>query len=198
MEAVKSTPSMATIARQEITECKKNSDYVRVLTQSQEIADTFKKTDAEGNQLKSPLATAVSVVGVVLSTFLLGKNIGNLSSKLGSKLATKIPVDLKSKAAKFISSVDDKVFNSLAGMKNTKLANKLFNFTELAKSGVSYAMKNPGNVAGAVAVAGIAPKIVKADGNGDGIADIAQNNISAYNSALKNAELLTEIASVLS
>ena len=194
MDAVQSNPSMAAIARQEISDCKRNSNYAHVLHQTQEIADSFKKTDAEGNQIKSPIATAVSIAGVAITTFLLGKNIGNL----GSKLAGKIPADLKSKAASIINSVDEKVFNALSGMKNEKLANKLFNFSELAKSGLSFVKKNPGNVAGAVAVAGIAPQIMKADGNGDGISDIAQHNISAYNSVLKNAELLTEIAGSLS
>lgn len=195
MDAVNSTPSIAAIARQEISACKKNGNYAQVLTQSQQLADSFKKTDAEGNQVKSPIATAISVVGVVLSTFLIGKNVGNL----GNKLAGKLPADIKQKSVKTISSVVDKVVDKICKMKNQKVADKLF---KVVDAGVAYVKKNPAkavsNLAGVAAVAAIAPDVVKADGNGDGIADIAQHNISAYKSALQGAELLTEIAGSLS
>ena len=195
METSSVVPSMAAIARQEISACKSNGNYAQVLTRSQQLADSFKKTDAEGHQVKSPIATAVSVVGVVLSTFLLGKNIGKLGVNISKKLPEGVKQTLVGKAKAGVE-----FSNKMIGkIKNAGIKDKV---TNAFSSAVEYVVKDPAkfavNASGVVAVASIAPDVVKADGNGDGIADIAQHNISAYKSALQGAELLTEIAGSLS
>ena len=53
----------------------------KVLTLSKELSDTFKKEDSEGNQIKNPLHTAVSVLTAGMAMFALGKGIGKLGWK---------------------------------------------------------------------------------------------------------------------
>lgn len=180
--------------KDEVHNCKVDQNYAKVLNASQQLSDSFKKSDEEGNTIKSPLATVASVAGVVLSTFLLGKNVG----KLGVKLAEKLPANTKQKVVDTAKTVVDTLNKKIASIKNTNISEKL---SSALSSTVEYVAKNPAkvatNAAGAVAVAAVAPDIIKADGNGDGIADIAQKNVNAYSTVLKNAELFTEIASAV-
>ena len=52
--------------------------------------------------------------------------------------------------------------------------------------------------AGVLAASTLVPAITTADGNKDGVADIAQNNINAYASAFKKAEIFADIVGALS
>lgn len=178
----------------EISSCRANGNYAKVLSSSQQLADSFSKTDEEGNTVKSPLATIVSVAGVVLSTFLLGKNVG----KLGASLAKKLPTSVKDKAVNVAKGAVEKLNQSIGKIKNTKISE---NLTKVVNGAVEYVVKDPtkaaANIVGAGAVVAVAPDVINADANGDGIADIAQHNVNAYKSALQGAELLADIVSAL-
>ena len=178
----------------EISDCKRDTTYAEVLHSTNQLADSFKKSDAEGKPIKSPISTFISVSGVVLSTFLIGKNLG----KLGASLAKKIPAGSKDKIINGAKNAVEFVNTKLGTIKNAKISDKL---TNVFSSAVEYVAKDPSkaiaNAAGAAAVAATVPEILKVDGNADGISDIAQHNISAYRNALHGAELLVEIGESL-
>lgn len=180
--------------KDEISSCKSDKQYAKVLDASEQLADSFKKTDSEGNSVKSPLGTLISVAGVAISTFMMGKKLGSL----GTKLASKLPQGVKGTIVNTAKNAVEFVNKKIGSIKNAKIADKL---TNVFSSVVEYVAKNPkkaiSNAAGAVAVATVGKEIINADGNGDGIADIAQKNVNAYSSALKNADLLADIANAV-
>ena len=175
-----------------------------MLTLSKELSDTFKKEDSEGNQIKNPLHTALSVLTAGMAMFALGKGIGK-AALLGAKKvpagAKQFVVDNAAKAKGFISKQADKL------PKNEKVAT-FFNKTvgkaaNAVKSSVAKAVEKNGaekvftTAAGVVAATTLVPKIATADANGDGIADIAQSKVNAYQSAFKSAEIFADMVNAL-
>ena len=176
----------------------------KVLTLSKELSDSFKKEDSEGNEIKNPIHTAFSVLTAAMAMFALGKGMGK-AAVIGAK---KIPAGAKqavvenaTKAKGFFSKLADKL------PKNEKVAT-FFNKTvgkaaNAVKTSVAKAVEKNGaekvftTAAGVVAASTLVPKIASADANGDGISDIAQKNVNAYQSAFKSAEIFADMVNVL-
>ena len=178
----------------------------KVLNLSKELSDSFKKEESEGEVgRKSPMETIASLTGAALAMFAIGKGAG----KLAYSLSGKIPETAKTfvttnagKAKEFITAQTAKL------PKNEKISKVLEKtvgkVATAAKTGLTNAIEKNGaekivtTAAGLAAATTLVPKIAKADGNGDGIADIAQKNVNAYQSAFKTAEIFADMVSALS
>lgn len=176
----------------------------RVLQLSRELNDSFTKKDDEAT-VKHPLQTAVSLVGAALAMYTIGKGAG----KAILALAKKTPANVKSGLEKGCKSVSDWATKQTGKLPvNEKLANAytktVGKVANGVKKGVSNAIEKNGvekvftTATGALAAATLVPKIAKADGNGDGIADIAQKNVNAYTSAFKTAEIFADMINAIS
>lgn len=161
----------------------------RVLDLSRELNDSFKKEGSEENDKKNPVATAVSVAGACLSMFALGRVAG----KGAMALVNKIPASAKENAAEFVKKQTSKIKAPKITIKNEKAAQFVSNAYKQVASFAAKCKANPENVAGGIAALTLAPAIITADGNQDGVADIAQKNINAYSSALKSAEIFADM-----
>ena len=84
-------------------------------------------------------------------------------------------------------------FAHVPKVKNEKAAQFVSNAYKQVASFAAKCKANPENVAGGIAALTLAPAIITADGNQDGVADIAQKNINAYSSALKSAEIFADM-----
>lgn len=174
----------------------------KVLQLSKELSDSFRKEDKEGEEVKvkHPLQTAVSLVGAALAMYTVGKGAG----KAAIALSKKAPESLKKGLTEGYKNVS-KWASKQAGKlpTNEKLAHAYTNtvgrVANGVKKGVTDAVAKNGaekvftTATGALAVATLVPKVAKADGNGDGIADIAQTGINAYQSAFKTAEIFADM-----
>lgn len=177
----------------------------KVLQLSKQLGDNFHKVDSEGNDIKNPLQTATSVLAACLAMFALGKGAG----KVALTAAKKVPASAKKTIADGFGKVKTFVSKQAAKLpKNEKVTTVLNNTVGKAsnavKSSVAKAVQKSGaekvftTTAGVVAASTLVPKIVKADDNGDGIADIAQKSVNAYQSAFKSAEIFADMISALS
>lgn len=179
----------------------------KILQLSRQLNDSFQKEnkdDDENITVKHPLQTTLSLAGAGLAMFALGKGVGKAiigaSKKTPENVKTGLVKGLKT-ASDWTSKQADKlpknekltaVFDKSVG----KVANGL-------KGAVSNAIEKNGaekvftTATGALAAATLLPKVAKADGNSDGIADIAQNGINAYQSAFKTAEIFSDMINAL-
>lgn len=176
----------------------------RVLQLSRELNDSFHKEDEEVT-IKHPLQTAVSLIGAGLAMYTIGRGAG----KAILALAKKTPANVKSGLKKGCKSVSDKASGLTAKLPVNEKLSKVYTNTigKVAgnvKNGVKNAVEKNGvekvftTATGALAAATLVPKIAKADGNGDGIADIAQKNVNAYTSAFKTAEIFADMINAVS
>lgn len=187
----------------------------KVLELSKQLNDSFKKEgqDEEEVTSKNPLATAASVAGACLAMFALGRSAG----KGAVALAKKIPAGAKDNVVKYATQAKTFVTEKASKIKmpkvkinlpkNEKVAGFFKNTvgkaatTTIEKTKTAF-NANPEkfvkNTAGIIAASTLAPAIIKADGNKDGIADIAQNNVNAYRNAMHSVEIFSEIANALS
>lgn len=181
------------------------NDANKITQLSQELSDSFRKEGQDENK-KSPIQTTVSVLGAAAAMFALGAT----AAQGGIKLVKKIPQGTRQKAVSTAVKAKEAVKGQLLKIKlpqNEKLAKaytktvgKAYNFVVpkakalVEKNGIEKVVTVS---AGALAAAKLAPAIIKADGNKDGVADITQRNINAYASALKSAEIFSDIVGVL-
>ena len=117
----------------------------KVLTLSKEISDTFKKEDSEGNPIKNPMDTTLSVLTAVMMMFALGKGMGKVAVAGAKKIpagAKKVVVDNATKAKGFFTKLADKLPKN---EKVTTCFNKTLGKSAGAvKSGVAKAVEKNG------------------------------------------------------
>lgn len=181
-----------------------------VLQLSRELNDSFKKGD--NPEIKSPVQTTAAVIGAGLTMFALGKG----AAKGITKVVKAIPKDAVSGIIpEFVKKDAVKVANDVANTVKDKLnklpKGKVYNVLDstvgntgryikrvatevINKNGLE---KTLANASGLVAATTLAPAIVSADANDNGIADIAEKNINAYSSAVSQAEKIATMVSIL-
>lgn len=180
-------------------------DAEHIMELSEQLSDSFDKV--EKPQVKSAGGIFASVIGAVLTTFVIGKCAAAKVITAFPSLSTKINDGLR-KGANFVKNYADDLANGVKlqkGGKYTKFVGEKVGIAENSLRGLYKNLVNKmgtdgliKNIVGVGAVATIAPEIVKVDGNKDGIADIAQRNVSAYKNALNNVGIVSEIVDSLS
>lgn len=175
----------------------------KVLELSKQLNDSFgNKYNSDGELItnKNHVQTFISVLGACATMFALGKGAG----KGVVALAKKVPASAKQGILDASKKAADLVSEKAAKLpKNPKISSALSNTVGKAFNSVRAAVtKNPEKsfttAAGVIAASTLVPAIATADGNNDGVADIAQNNINAYSSAFKRAEIFADIVDALS
>ena len=173
----------------------------KVLELSRQLNDSFKK-EGEEPTVKHPAQTALSILGAAATMFALGKGAG----KGAVAVLKKVPDSVKGNVSKYADDAVNFVkthASKLPKVHQNKVTTAVSNFAKTAyNSAKTTVMKNPEKsfttAAGVLAAATLVPKISKADANNDGIADIAQKNINAYQSAFKTAEIFADMVSAIS
>lgn len=183
-------------------------DAQKILDMSKELSDSFGK---EGQDKKTKAQTLVSVLGALATTFVLGKVMAGKVLTAFPTLPAKIAEGagkLKGLASKI------KIPNAIKTSKpmtklasNTKLQNAASVISEKAGAAIESAkgyIAEKGSdavikdAAGLASMAAFGSKIAKVDGNKDGVADIAQNNVNAYKNAVDQMGIIGEITKALS
>ncbi len=178
----------------------------KVLSLSRDLDDSFVKKDDEGNNIKSPLHTAISVAGAVASMFALGLGIGKLGYKANSKF--KLAQRGKEAIGKVSSFVKKKAPNLNIKLPAIKEGSLLAKTKNVAQKSVARVQSTTARLiekygaekvfttgTGIAAAATLVPDIVTVDKNKNGIADIAEKKINAYEGALKSARICSDIVS---
>lgn len=181
------------------------ADAQRVLNLSKELNDSFQKDPDH----KSPVQTAVSVAGALAATFVLGKLTAGKILEVCPNLLTKTAAGAK-KAAGTIKNikVPDKFSNLGKKVAENpaleKVSSKFTKFTGKAvESAKAFVQKNGAEKTfktgmGVASMLALGSQVINVDGNKDGIADIAQNNVNAYSNAMKDLGVFSEILGVFS
>ena len=188
-----------------------------VLEKSKELGDRFTKNPEK----KSPLSTLISVAGAFATCFLLGKGLASKAMEVFPKLSGQI-VELSKKAFAGASvfagklksvKVPEKVASSKVAnvvketaekvSANPKVKNVAGKVVDFASSSFAKIKAQPPekiikNAAGIASMAFLGSQIATVDGNDDGIADIAQKDVSAYKNAIGNLGLIGDIIKSLS
>ena len=188
------------------------SDAQKVLDLSKQLSDNFQK--GEDPQQKTKAQTAISVLGALATTFVLGKVAAdkiitafpNMLTKVGTGAKTVVNKAKTVKVPNFVKNVKvpEKVRSGFGKVVANPVVKKATNFAGSAASKATTYLKTQSpeklftNGAGIASMIALGSKISKVDGNNDGVADIAQENISAYRSFAQNAGIFTEIVSALS
>ena len=184
-------------------------DARKIIALSNDLNDSFVKKDDEGNNIKGPLALGVSILGAAASMFALGVGGSKAAIAGAKKLNTKFPalkdtvVKNGKKAVDYVAKKMPKVPVKLTEKISPKVKNFVSQNTVKAKTFGTGLVEKYGAEklftvgTGVLTAAALAPDIVKADANGDGIADIADKRINAYSSALKSVGIFEEIVNVL-
>lgn len=180
-------------------------DAEHIMELSEQLSDSFDKV--EKPQVKSAGGILASVIGAILTTFVVGKCAAAKVITAFPSLSTKVNDGLR-KGANFVKNYADDLANGVKlqkGGKYTKFVGEKVGIAENSLRSVYKNLVNKmgtdgliKNAVGVGAVAAIAPEILKVDGNKDGIADIAQRNVSAYKNALNNVGIVSEIVDSLS
>lgn len=179
----------------------------KVLELSKQLNDSFASgtrcngdCDEEKVTNKNPIQTTISVLGACATMFALGKGAGKGVVALAKKVPASAKENILNTGKKAVSVISEQVAKLPKNEKvSTILSNTVGKAFNRAKDVV---MKNPEKsfttAAGVLAASTLVPAITTADGNKDGVADIAQNNINAYASAFKKAEIFADIVGALS
>ncbi len=179
----------------------------KVLELSKQLNDSFASgtrcngdCDEEKVTNKNPIQTTISVLGACATMFALGKGAGKGLVALTKKVPASAKENILNTGKKAVSVISEQVAKL---PKNEKVSTILSNTVGKAfNSAKAVVMKNPEKsfttAAGVLAASTLVPAITTADGNKDGVADIAQNNINAYASAFKKAEIFADIVGALS
>lgn len=180
-------------------------DAEHIMELSEQLGDSFNK--AEKAEVKSAGEILASVIGAVLTTFVIGKCAASKVTTAFPSLTTKLTNGLR-KGANSVKNYADDVAKGVKLQKGGKYAKiageKLAVAENFARNGYKKLAGKVGaegiitNAVGLGAVAAIAPEIMKVDGNKDGIADIAQRNVSAYKNALNSFGIVSELVESLS
>ncbi|MBQ9245874.1 hypothetical protein IJ182_06380 [bacterium] len=179
----------------------RTKDFQEVVDKSTQIRDTFTPEKKE-NGKKSFLGTALSLATAAVVSYAGGKFIAakfvDVFPKAAEAVSTKLnqvpDTKLVQKAGEFLANkkealADKKVIGKLVSGVNT-----IFNKGVDGFKGT----KALNNVAGAAGLAVGFSKIATVDGNGDGINDITQKNVSAYKSAIESVGVLSEVVKAVS
>lgn len=187
------------------------SDAQRVLDMSKELSDSFSKEDGQ----KTKLQTLASIAGALATTCILGRAMAGklidagVHTKIASLGKTAMNKAKNLKAPNFVKNVKfpaklQKGINVIA--ENPKVKNATTKVVEgagklksnaqayITEHGVEKVIKD---VAGLTSMAVFGTQVAKVDGNGDGVADIAQKNVNAYQNAVKNMGVVGEITKAL-
>ena len=179
----------------------------KVLELSKQLNDSFASgtrcngdCDEEKVTNKNPIQTTISVLGACATMFALGKGAGKGVVALAKKVPASAKENILNTGKKAVSVISEQVAKLPKNEKvSTILSNTVGKAFNRAKDVV---MKNPEKsfttAAGVLAASTLVPAITTADGNKDGVADIAQNNINAYASAFKKAEIFADIVGAVS
>ena len=179
----------------------------KVLELSKQLNDSFASgtrcngdCDEEKVTNKNPIQTTISVLGACATMFALGKGAGKGLVALTKKVPASAKENILNTGKKAVSVISEQVAKL---PKNEKVSTILSNTVGKAfNSAKAVVMKNPEKsfttAAGVLAATTLVPSIATADGNKDGVADIAQNNINAYASAFKKAEIFSDMINALS
>lgn len=180
-------------------------DVEHIMELSEQLNDSFKSS--EEAEVKSAGGIFASVIGAILTTFVIGKCTASKVTTAFPALSSKITDGLR-KSANLVKNYANDLANGVKlqkGGKYSKFVGEKIGIAEnllrneykklAAKMGPEGIITN---AVGLGAVAAIAPEILKVDGNKDGIADIAQRNVSAYKNALNNVGIVSEIVDSLS
>lgn len=180
-------------------------DAEHIIELSEELSDSFQK--AEKPEIKSKGAIFASVIGAVLTTFVVGKCAAAKVTTAFPSLSTKITDGLR-KGADCVKNYSDDVANGVKlqkGGKYTKFVGEKVgiaeNFARNEYKKLANKMGAEGiirNAAGVGAVVAIAPEILSVDGNEDGVSDIAQKNVNAYKNAVRSLGIVSDIIESLS
>jgi hypothetical protein len=162
--------------------------FSQVVQQTNELRDSFvPEKDENGN--KSVVGTALSLATAGIVMYAGGKFAA-------SKLIEVFPKAAEKLSAGLVKAADSKVVGNVSNFlasKNGKIASKA---SEILNKTVENVKKPEAlkNVAGGLALAIGLEKIATVDGNKDGINDIAQKNVNAYENAMKNMDLINAIS----
>ena len=179
----------------------------KVLELSRQLNDSFTCSkcsdgdcDSEKVTNKNPLQTAISVLGACATMFALGKGAGKGVVALAKKVPASAKENILNTGKKAAAAISEQAAKLPKNEKvSTILSNTVGKAFNRAKDVV---MKNPEKsfttAAGVLAATTLVPSIATVDGNKDGVADIAQNNINAYASAFKKAEIFSDMINALS
>lgn len=171
-------------------------DAQRVLDLSKELNDSFSAENQP--EKKGIVGKAASYAGAVASIYITGLCLAKLASKASDTLLMpclrKSANFVKNNAAK-LSRVENKHISSAA--KNISKAENIARETFKKIRNSENAQGLFGKIVGTASVVAVAPKILKADGNKDGVSDIAQKNINAYSTAVRNMGIVSEMIETL-
>lgn len=180
-------------------------DAEHIMELSEQLEDSFSK--AEKPAIKSAGGILASVIGAVLTTFVIGKCAASKVTTAFPSLSTKLTDGLR-KGANSVKNYADDVAKGVKlqkGGKYTKFVGEKVGLAEkFARNKYQHLAEKMGpegvitNAVGLAFVATIVPEILKVDGNQDGVSDIAQRNVSAYKNAMKNVGIVSEIVDSLS
>lgn len=172
-------------------------DAQRVLDLSKELNDSFCLENEP--EKKGVMGKAASYAGAVASIYITGLCLAKLASKAGSTMlmpCIKDGANFVRNSASKLSRVENKYISSAA--KNVSKAENIARETFVKISNSESAQGVFGKIIGTASVVAVAPKILKADGNKDGVSDIAQKNINAYSNAVKNMGIVSDMIETLS
>ena len=180
-------------------------DAENIARLSSELNDSFETGDVDDEQKakkKSPGQFLASIGGAIATAFVLGKCGANKVLTAFPKLSGKI-TGLLRKGANFVRNYADDVINGVKLKKGGKfaktVAQKVSNLekkarqiylNKVAKSSTDEVLKN---AIGVATMATVVPKIATVDGNNDGVSDLAQKEISAYQSFLQKSAIIEGI-----
>lgn len=182
----------------DIADIEKSINAVRIL-ENRQNKDTVEFSDENQNQepeKKNILELALSLAGTVIGAFLL-------SRKAYNKVTPKIQgifenISKKVDLEKYVSNAKTKI-NNIGFLKNAVEAIKGMAQNIASKDNfVVNKLRDKANVAGVIGAIAGTTYIATTDGNGDGIADIAQKGVNVYNNAVRKFGPVAEAIRVLS
>lgn len=179
-------------------------DAERVMKLTEELQDSFKKNDEVEH--KSASSICVSVLGAVLTSFILGKCAASKVMTAFPSITSKLSSGLR-KGANLVRDFSDDVAQGVKlkkGGKGAKFVAKNIGKAEKFAREQFVKLRDKSsteniitNAVGLASVATIAPEVLSVDGNKDGVSDIAQKNVNAYRNAINNVGIVSEIVEAL-
>ncbi|MBE7705166.1 MAG: hypothetical protein E7Z90_05060 [Cyanobacteria bacterium SIG29] len=180
-------------------------DAENIARLSGELNDSFETNnvnDDEKAKKKSAGQFLASIGGAIATAFVLGKCGASKILTAFPKLAGKITNFIR-KGANFVRNFADDVVNGVKLKKGGKFtksaAKKIANLEKKAreiyinKRNKSSAEEVIKNAVGVAAMATVVPQVATVDGNNDGVSDLAQKEISAYQSFLQKSAIIEGI-----
>ena len=177
------------------------NDATRVLELSKQLEDSFQVAGAEK---KNTAQIAVSVLGAGLTMFALGKGAGKGISTIVKGLPETTKTSILNSTKNASIAIKEKVSNLPKTRVSKVLDGTVGKVAKGFKTAITEKIAKEGaekvftNATGLAAMATLLPSILTVDGDKNGVADIAQKNISAYSSALQQAEVFSTMLNIVS